>query len=53
MASPVDIPSSDNSYLSKSPIVSYGTLNNFKNEDSTGVPLQTPWTLWLDKYVFK
>ncbi|KAL0277817.1 UNVERIFIED_CONTAM: hypothetical protein PYX00_004969 [Menopon gallinae] len=51
MASPIDIPSSDTSFLSKSPILSYGKLSVVKSEESTGVPLQTPWTLWLDKTV--
>lgn len=25
------------------------TLSRFNTEESNGVPLQTPWTFWVDK----
>ena len=25
------------------------TLNRFSSEENNGVPLQTPWTFWVDK----
>ena len=28
-----------------------GTLNHFRKEESAGIPLQTSWTFWLDKWV--
>jgi hypothetical protein len=27
------------------------TISNFTSQDSIGVPLQTSWTFWIDKYV--
>lgn len=36
--------------LSKSPIFTDIALNNICSQESKGVPLQTPWTFWLDKY---
>jgi len=37
-------------YLAFSPSnFSPSTINKFSSQDSTGVPLQTPWTFWIDK----
>lgn len=47
---PKDIPSTE--LLSKSPVFTSEQVNNIKEHDDTGIPLQTPWTFWLDKLVF-
>jgi hypothetical protein len=36
--------------LSKSPIFTDIALNNIRSQETKGVPLQTAWTFWLDKY---
>jgi hypothetical protein len=36
--------------LSESPVFADSTLNSVDSEETTGVPLQTPWTFWLDRY---
>ena len=41
-----DGPQSD---LLKSPVFTDETVQNIKEHESTGIPLQTPWTFWLDK----
>lgn len=37
--------------LSKSPVFTDGALNSLHSQETTGVPLQTPWTFWLDKSI--
>ncbi|XP_058796856.1 eukaryotic translation initiation factor 4E type 3-like [Phymastichus coffea] len=37
--------------LSKSPVFSSEVVNNIKEHDQVGIPLQTPWTFWLDKAI--
>ncbi|XP_033222896.1 eukaryotic translation initiation factor 4E type 3-like [Belonocnema kinseyi] len=37
--------------LSKSPVFTNETVQNIKEHESTGIPLQTPWTFWLDKAI--
>lgn len=37
------------SELSKSPVFSNETVKNIKEYENSGIPLQTPWTFWLDK----
>ena len=41
--------SSPNSNLSQSPALSASTINTLNGQENSGVPLQTPWTFWLDK----
>jgi hypothetical protein len=36
--------------LSQSPVFTDSTLHNLRSKETKGVPLQTPWTFWLDKY---
>jgi hypothetical protein len=36
--------------LSKSPVFTDIALSNLSSQETKGVPLQTPWTFWLDKY---
>jgi hypothetical protein len=36
--------------LSKSPVFTDSAINSLHSQETTGVPLQTPWTFWLDKY---
>jgi hypothetical protein len=38
--------------LSKSPVFTDIALNSLRSQETKGVPLQTPWTFWLDKYEF-
>lgn len=49
MASSTDIPSNDSDFLPKSQTFQCSTLNSLKSNDSNETPLQTPWTMWLDK----
>lgn len=43
----------DSSNLSKSPReFTDDEVNHLKDKEFEPVPLQTPWTFWLDKYVF-
>ncbi|KAJ9584587.1 hypothetical protein L9F63_021057 [Diploptera punctata] len=37
--------------LSKSPVFSDLAINNISSQETKGVPLQTPWTFWLDKSI--
>ncbi|XP_014204990.1 eukaryotic translation initiation factor 4E type 3 [Copidosoma floridanum] len=37
--------------LSKSPVFSSEIVDNIKEHDNAGIPLQTPWTFWLDKAI--
>ncbi|XP_051163396.1 eukaryotic translation initiation factor 4E type 3-like [Leptopilina boulardi] len=39
------------SELSKSPVFSNETVKNIKEHENSGIPLQTPWTFWLDKAI--
>ena len=51
---PVDVRSqaSDNLLcLSQSPALSAQTIHTINDQESKGVPLDTPWTFWLDKWV--
>lgn len=54
---PLSIPShvmkcDDNPAMSFSPSrMSSETLDHFKAQEQSGVPLQTPWTFWIDKPV--
>lgn len=52
MASPVDVSSNESDFLQSSPIYQCPAIDSLKEEDSSETPLQTPWTLWLDKWVF-
>jgi hypothetical protein len=36
--------------LSTSPVFTDSALHNLRSKETKGVPLQTPWTFWLDKY---
>ena len=35
--------------LSKSPVFTSEMVNKIDRHETEGVPLQTPWTFWLDK----
>jgi hypothetical protein len=35
--------------ISCSPLIASATLDSFKSEDSSGVPLNTDWTFYLDR----
>ncbi|XP_063235203.1 eukaryotic translation initiation factor 4E type 3-like [Bacillus rossius redtenbacheri] len=37
--------------LSKSPVFSSITIDNLRSQETSGIPLNTPWTFWLDKAV--
>ncbi|PSN46750.1 Eukaryotic translation initiation factor 4E type 3 [Blattella germanica] len=37
--------------LSKSPVFSDVAISNLRSQETKGVPLQTPWTFWLDKSI--
>ncbi|KZC04859.1 PREDICTED: eukaryotic translation initiation factor 4E type 3-like [Dufourea novaeangliae] len=37
--------------LSKTPVFSNETVKTIEEHESQGIPLQTPWTFWLDKAV--
>lgn len=37
----------------QSPQLPRAALSEIKSSEQTGVPLNTPWTFWLDKYVSK
>ncbi|KAK6621830.1 hypothetical protein RUM44_001637 [Polyplax serrata] len=51
MASPVDVSSNESDFLQSSPIYQCPAIDSLKEEDSSETPLQTPWTLWLDKTI--
>jgi hypothetical protein len=36
--------------LSSSPVFTDSALHSLRSKETKGVPLQTPWTFWLDKY---
>jgi hypothetical protein len=36
--------------LTNSPVLADSTLNSVDSQETIGVPLQTPWTFWLDRY---
>jgi hypothetical protein len=36
--------------LSTSPVFTDSALQSLRSKETKGVPLQTPWTFWLDKY---
>lgn len=35
--------------LLKTPVLSDETVNAIQRDEDSGIPLQTPWTFWLDK----
>ncbi|XP_014233227.1 eukaryotic translation initiation factor 4E type 3-like [Trichogramma pretiosum] len=37
--------------LSRSPVIGREMVNSIENDQEVGVPLQTPWTFWLDKAI--
>lgn len=37
--------------LSKSPVFTLADFEKLRNKEPEGVPLQTPWTFWLDRFV--
>ncbi|KAJ1525345.1 hypothetical protein ONE63_010163 [Megalurothrips usitatus] len=51
MAATMTDPVDSSCDFSKSPVFSSATINNMESQESEGVPLQTPWTFWLDKSV--
>jgi hypothetical protein len=36
--------------FSKSPVFTDSALHSLRSKETKGVPLQTSWTFWLDKY---
>lgn len=43
-----DGPSAD---LSKSPVFSNETVQSIEEHDTSGIPLESSWTFWLDKAI--
>lgn len=37
--------------LSKSPVFTIDDIEKLRNKETEGVPLQTPWTFWLDRSI--
>ncbi|XP_026293875.1 eukaryotic translation initiation factor 4E type 3 [Frankliniella occidentalis] len=51
MAATMTDPVDSSCDFSKSPVFSSAAINKMENQESDGVPLQTPWTFWLDRCV--